>query len=398
MRKLLLSFYFIILVSALIAEVALFSVTNNAVPPDTIFAVYPSGIKVIGEDGEAVMIANRDSIRMYIDETQTPNRASRGGFAVGGVASRTFLGNYLTVEPDSTRIYFNEEEQGRASRGGFAVGGVASRERSISEYLSIKTDQTSINVKNSDEGFSVGNIDAQAANQKFFNISQFNSFIGSESGVNNMAEGQYNTFLGYQSGFSNTEGSYNSFMGYKTGFTNTIGNSNVFIGNEAGLNNNGVIGSDYLGCHNVFIGNFAGRNNTEGQSNVFIGKLAGLHNEIGKYNVYIGKGSASQDIDGEFNTYVGGQSGEFAHGSHNVFIGFGSGSNVDDSGQLRIQNSSQDAPLISGDFSQNTVEISDVLRITPSMEPADPTRGMMYYDNMFNTLRIFDGEIWHDLW
>ena len=80
----LLTFFFI--ASVLTAEEALFSVTNDSVPPDTVFAVYPSGIKVMGVDGELVMIANRDSVRLYIDESVA--RSSRGGFAIGGVASR----------------------------------------------------------------------------------------------------------------------------------------------------------------------------------------------------------------------------------------------------------------------------------------------------------------------
>ena len=107
----------ILMLCSLSAEEALFSVTNDSLPPDTVFAVYPSGIKVLGEDGELVMIANRDSVRVYIDQAAA-GRSSRGGFAVGGVASRTLTKSYLTVQPDSTRIYFNELLPGRGSRGG----------------------------------------------------------------------------------------------------------------------------------------------------------------------------------------------------------------------------------------------------------------------------------------
>jgi hypothetical protein len=180
---------FFVINTILNAEESLFSVTNNSEPPDTVFAVYPNGIKVLGEDGELVMIANRDSVRMYIDESEQ-ERSSRGGFAIGGVASRTFTKNYLTVQPDSTRIYFNELEN-RSSRGGFAIGGVASRSV-IRDYLSINPDSTRINVKDSEKGFSVGNIQTLETS-KFMDLSSQNYFIGHQSGYS-IQDGLYNIF------------------------------------------------------------------------------------------------------------------------------------------------------------------------------------------------------------
>lgn len=377
------------------AEEALFSVTTTE--GDTIFAVYPSGIKVLNEEGNNVMIANRDSIRMYFDEPAT-GRASRGGFAVGGVASRNLVKEYFTVEPESTRIYFKESDLPiDASRGGFAVGGVASRERTISQYLSIKPDKTDINVKDPLDGFSISNLQNQEQ-QKIMNISQMNSFIGFESGMNTLEEGNYNSFIGYQSGYSNTEGSRNVFLGYKSGFNNMIGENNIFIGNHAGYTNNGVVGNPATGNFNIFIGNLAGFSNQDGYSNVFIGEAAGNNNISGKHNVYIGKNSGRHDQSGEYNTLIGAESGNYSLGSHNVFIGYQAGYGVQDNNKLIIQNSNQDAPLISGDFAEDTVEISDVLKLTPSSMPNNPTAGMIFFDETDNKLKAYDGDVWHDLW
>ncbi len=386
---------FFMVFGLLAAEEALFSVTTTE--GDTIFAVYPSGIKVLNDEGNNVMIANRDSIRMYFDEP-TAGRASRGGFAVGGVASRNLVKEYFTVEPESTRIYFKESDLPiDASRGGFAVGGVASRERTISQYLSIKPDKTDINVKDPLDGFSISNLQNQEQ-QKIMNISQKNSFIGFESGMNTLEDGNYNAFIGYQSGYSNTEGSKNVFIGYESGFNNMIGDDNIFIGTRAGYNNDGVGIGNPGGKYNIFLGNFAGLSNQDGYSNIFVGWGAGYENISGTNNVYIGEHSGRQNESGEFNTFLGAETGYYSTGSNNVFIGNEAGWGVQDSDKLIIQNSNQDAPLISGDFAEDTVEISDVLKLTPSSMPDNPTAGMIFFDETDNKLKAYDGNIWHDLW
>ncbi len=95
---------------------------------DTIFAVYPSGIKVRNATGEDIFIADRDSVRIYVDEDAM--RTSRGSFAIGGIGSATRepATEYFRVTPDSVRVYLKENDQ-RTSRGGFAIGGTASATR-----------------------------------------------------------------------------------------------------------------------------------------------------------------------------------------------------------------------------------------------------------------------------
>ncbi len=114
------------LVSAIYADEALFYVSTAE--GDTIFAVYPSGIKVRNETGEDIFIADRDSVRIYVDEDES--RTSRGSFAIGGIGSATRepATEYFRVSPDSVRVYLKENNN-RTSRGGFAIGGVASATR-----------------------------------------------------------------------------------------------------------------------------------------------------------------------------------------------------------------------------------------------------------------------------
>ena len=308
---------FIALAGALSAEEALFSVTNNDTTPDTVFAVYPSGIKVLGEDGELVMVANRDSVRMYIDEAAA-GRSSRGGFAVGGVASRTLTKSYLTVQPDSTRIFFNELLPERGSRGGFAVGGVASRSVTR-DYLSINQDSTRINVKDSDTGFSIGNMQ-DTGTSKFMDLTTENYSIGHNAG-SSLTTGLYNTFLGYNAGVSNTTGSNNVFIGYESGQNNSAGVNNVFMGYKSGKENIGV--GSFTGDYNVFIGYQSGMSNGEGQSNVFIGESTGQANDEGRYNLFLGNKAGLNNQTGNFNCYLGSQSGYHnILGVNNTYVGY----------------------------------------------------------------------------
>jgi len=316
-----------IVVALTAVEEALFSVTNNEEPPDTIFAVYPSGIKVLGEDGELVMIANRDSVRLYIDET-VEERSSRGGFAIGGVAS---LGGqeYFLVSPESTRVFFNELED-RSSRGGFAIGGVASLRDVTTDYLSINPDSTRINVKDSDEGFSVGNIQA-GGTSKFMDLKRLNYFIGHQSGMNN-TNGYKNLFFGYKSGYSNTYGYNNTFIGERSGYYNTGGNNNLYIGYESGYKS----GDDgvWHPSHNVYIGDYSGYEAVADMGNVYIGYNSGSNISTGGFNTIIGYGAgAGGDLNTDpttsySNSFFGASAGTSTRGGYaNSFFGLSAGWN-----------------------------------------------------------------------
>ena len=164
---------------------ALFAVVNPA--GDTVFAVYPEGVRVYVEDGIAkgnkggfavggfdaskqtgaeylritpdsggfavggfdaskgssfdLLRISPDSIRMYVDDSGL-TKGNKGGFAVGGFdASKGITKEYLRISPDSVRVYIKDEVT-KGSKGGFAVGGYDAAKSQISEYMNISGNNT----------------------------------------------------------------------------------------------------------------------------------------------------------------------------------------------------------------------------------------------------------------
>ncbi len=403
--------FFLCLTNFIYAEEALFSVTTAG--GDTIFAVYPSGIiikkeiTVIDSSGNnQIMIANSDSIRMYVNEAAT--ETSRGGFAIGGVASRT-SDEYFMVTPDSVRIYIKDIPSTRASRGGFAVGGVASR--SFADFLYVAPDSTRIFVADSTAGFSIANIETGEA-ENFLNLNKNNYLIGHES-VINISSGVYNSFLGYQTGHSTTTGNENVFIGYQCGKYGGSGSRNVFLGTKAGYSNGSGSDNVFIGFHtgynnisgyNTFIGTSAGESNTYGAWNTFLGYQSGVtnstgdansffgwgagyltnggyntcigmysggENDSGNSNAYFGAHCAAYNTTGSNNTCIGTFSGGAAtttSGSNNVFLGYKAGYDETSSDKLYIENSDSSSPLIWGDFENDLLTFNaDVgIGISPS--------------------------------
>lgn len=340
---------------------------------DTVFAVYPEGV------------------RIYVDDNPAKSTGSRGGFAVGGFSSaKTLTNEFLRVTPDSVRVYIDDEyvdAKASGSKGGFAVGGFSSAKSFTSNYLFVQDDSSRVYV-NGDEGFAVDNIQTSSTQGRYMDLSPSNYFIGHHSGQK-ITTGVYNLFLGFQSGYRSMVGDRNTFLGHHAGYNNTNGDDNIFIGDSAGFTN--VYSSD-----NIFIGNLAGFNTeaddpTYGSENVFIGSRSGYSNLEGFDNVYIGNKSAEKNLNGYGNVILGGYSGNANTGSNNciiggasyyknttgysnvvvgaeagtnnitgfgnVFIGYRAGYNETASNKLYIDNSNTTTPLIYGDFS------SDYLRI-----------------------------------
>ncbi|MBU0765804.1 MAG: hypothetical protein KJ607_13325, partial [Bacteroidetes bacterium] len=94
--------------SALAGNQAIFHVSNA--DGDTVFAVYPEGVRVYVADDPGVKAAG-----------------NRSGFAVGGFSlSKGLTNEYLRVTPDSVRVYIEDTigaTKAGAGKGGFAVGG-----------------------------------------------------------------------------------------------------------------------------------------------------------------------------------------------------------------------------------------------------------------------------------
>lgn len=368
-------------------ETEIFVVRNSL--NQIVFAVYESGV------------------RMYVDDT---NKATKGGFAIGGLSDQTKLGvEYFRVTPDSVRVKVKPTsvtKLGKQTRGGFAVGNLSDQTKATaSDYLYLTP-----------ENYFIGHEAGLNTTPGAGILGRYNTFFGYQAGLDNTT-GYSNVFIGYQSGLNNLTGSRNTYFGNKAGFssvsggtgvsnvfigdstgyrngtgsdnvfigsqvgvTNYSGNKNVYIGYKAGFSNNSYsnvligweagsnMGAGYdnvyigyktgaagHGQYNVFIGHEAGAANAGGSLNTYVGKSAGKTQVNGSYNVYVGLESAINKTGGNYNTMIGYQAGNgSASSSSNVFIGKYAGYNETASNTLHISNSSN--PLIFGFFTNVNVD------------------------------------------
>jgi len=154
-----------------------------------------------------------------------------------------------------------------------------------------------------------------------------------------------NTTIGGQNNlFYNTSGQQNISIGSAL-YNNTTGNGNIALGS-------GTLYYNQTGINNIAIGNFARETATSGNSNVAIGEAAIRYNS------------------GAGNTAIGLNAGLYSSGSgnSNVYLGVFAGptSNTLESNKLYINNAFG-TPLIGGDFSAKTVNISGSLNVTGSI-------------------------------
>ncbi|MBU0764571.1 MAG: hypothetical protein KJ607_07035, partial [Bacteroidetes bacterium] len=133
---------------------------------DTVFAVYPEGVRV------------------YVADEPAKATGNKAGFAVGGYSlSKGVTNEYLRVTPDSVRIYVSEglDEKAGVSTGGFAVGGFSlSKGALTNEYLRVTDDSVRIYIdenggsksSGSTGGFAVGGFSlSKSIPDDYFNIS-----------------------------------------------------------------------------------------------------------------------------------------------------------------------------------------------------------------------------------
>ncbi len=353
---------------------ALFHVVNAA--GDTVFAVYPEGVRISVGNG------------------LIKGSGNKGGFAVGGFSSGKSYQEFMRVTNDSVRIYINENAKGSGNKGGFAVGGFSGG-KGLKDYMVMTPSnyfighQSGMNIKtglyNSFMGYQAGMTDTSGG---------YNTFIGYRSGYSN-ASGSWNAFMGFESGFSNTSGDWNLFMGYKSGYSNTTGQRNVFLGDESGYSNKTAVSNVFIGYasgytnstgggnafmgeqsgfnnngswntflgayagsgnnsggYNVFVGGASGQYNVSGASNAFVGNNSGI-NSIGSENVYLGSGAGAGNYPPELserNVCIGYRAGAYISGNDNVFIGYNAGYNTTGSHKLIIHNDAFSLPLIYGEF------------------------------------------------
>ncbi len=184
----------------------------------------------------------------------------------------------FVVYPDSVHVFIDDSGTKGALKGGFAVSGKSGTKALTYDYLTVRPDSTRIYTGDSISGFGVRNISSGGTETGYLQLTPNNYFIGENSGIN-VSTGLYNSSFGYEAGRNLIWGNRNILLGYRSGLNIQGGNDNIFIGDSAGLNN-----SSYS---NVFIGNNAGQNNVA-YENVYIGHHCGQTGASGQYNAYIG--------------------------------------------------------------------------------------------------------------
>ncbi|MDH3890706.1 MAG: hypothetical protein OEV49_06445 [candidate division Zixibacteria bacterium] len=154
------------------------------------------------------------------------------------------------------------------------------------------------------------------------------------------------------------------------------GNNSIAVGKGAGVNSS----ASYC----TFVGATTGPNN-EGGANTMIGRSAGYFHTTGDHNTFVGAEAGYNNILGDRNTMIGYSAGRNAAGSDNVFLGRGAGYGIAGSGRLVIDNSSTGTPLISGDFTTNSLGIGVAdpesnLEVAGRVTSSGDLAGFKFYD------------------
>ena len=220
------------------------------------------------------------------------------GFNSGKLIQRTesFIAWPITYDYPSDNTFIGSEA-GNNSVTLFNNVFIGSKSGYNSNYLNLTTGYTSRHY--SDNNVFIGS-ESGYCNQ----ASSDNVFIGHRSGYNSnyvsftvyggspffeettfTYKSEYNTFIGSESGFNNKIGSLNSFFGYKSGYSGTQSYSNVFIGNSSGYSNRSN--------NNTFIGKESGYGNINGNNNTFIGYRSGFVS-AGDYSGVVSLGACSE--------------------------------------------------------------------------------------------------------
>ena len=174
------------------------------------------------------------------------------------------------------------------------------------------------------------------------------------------------------------------------------GNNSVVIGDNAGGNNTnlGIVGigqsaGRFAGAGVAFMGYNSGY--LGGSYSTGVGHAAGAYLR-GSYNTSLGyaTGVGTAYVSNvSYNTFIGARAGsQITSGSGNVFLGYGAGQTaVTSSNQLIIANNSSSA-LVTGDFENNTFNISgsvsastyygDSLNITGTQRSLYTTQSLQY--------------------
>lgn len=199
-----------------------------------------------------------------------------------------------------------------------------------------------------------------------FNNTNYNTFIGYESGIGNSSNplgitGAETVSVGAYSLNKLQSGASNSTFGYAALFNNISGSKNIAVGSRSLYNN-------IISNYNVGIGDSALYFNgslaftaTQALGNIGIGSKSMWTNIYGSNNIALGREALAGNNDGDNNIGIGYRVGNgITNGSNNIFIGNNSGGVLNVSNKLFIENSNadKDNALIYGDFGADSLNLN----------------------------------------
>ena len=210
----------------------------------------------------------------------------------------------------------------------------------------------------------------------------YNTASGALALFNNISGG-YNTATGSGSLYQNFEGYYNTASGYNALYHNQV-SYNTAYGADA-------LYSNSYGINNTAVGFSAMMNNFNGNYNTAVGCSALAGNSFGNSNTAMGYMANYYNEDGSQNTIIGCQAGQgntLHDKSGNVFIGYQAGYSETGNNKLYIENSDTIAPLIYGDFENDTLRVNGTLDINNAFHfpLTDGTSGQVLQSNGSRTL------------
>jgi hypothetical protein len=123
------------------------------------------------------LTVEKDSTLIYFDDSGV--KGVKGGFAVGGLSGGKAINRYLDVDKYSTRIQFAPPSVG--VKGGFAVGGLSGGKGGV-DYLTVEEDSTLIyfddsGVKGVKGGFAVGGLSGGKAINRYLDVDKYSTRI-----------------------------------------------------------------------------------------------------------------------------------------------------------------------------------------------------------------------------
>ena len=172
------------------------------------FSVQPNADSQPGEalfevrrkDGQPVFAVYEDMVWVYVDTLSA--KGKKGGFAVGGYSrNKGVTEQYMSVGPDSVRVYIDADPATKGKKGGFAVGGYSRGAKAASNDLffnlspnsdaEVIPDKSQILFYPSKDAFFAGTIHVGSPDSVGFNSTSL--------GYKSVAMGQYSQGFGYRS-------------------------------------------------------------------------------------------------------------------------------------------------------------------------------------------------------